>query len=321
MPLRYAYNTNGCANHRLADALDLIAVAGYDGVALTLDWHHLDPLAPDWRARCDELRGRLGRLGLASVIETGARFLLDPRRKHEPTLVSASPDGRARRVAFLKRAVDIQVALGAETVSCWAGVRGAGVGADEARGYLREGLAEVLDHAAAVGGEVSLEPEPGMAVETNADYRALVGALGARGDGLRLALDLGHVWVTGETFPGVGATDLAPAAAVHRFADRLGAVAIEGMDRGVHVHRPLDAGDMPIPPLLAALRDVGYRRLVSVELSRESPRAHEAIPASLAHLRRAEAAPAPPRAAYPPIPLPPSPPCVSSSSPAATSPP
>ena len=296
MPLRYAYNTNGCANHRLADALDLIAGAGYAGVALTLDWHHLDPLAPDWRARCDDLRRRLDRLGLAAVIETGARFLLDPRRKHEPTLVSASAEGRARRVAFLRRALDIQVALGAETVSCWAGVRRAGVSLAEARRWVREGLAEVLDYAEAVGGEVSLEPEPGMVVETNADYLALVDSLDARGERLRLALDLGHVWVTGETFPEVDVTDLAPAAAVHRFAGGLGAVAIEGMDRGVHVHRALDAGDMPIAPLLAALRDVGYRRLVSVELSRESPRAHEAIPASLALLRRAEAA-APPREA------------------------
>ena len=42
--------------------------------------------------------------GLGCVIETGARFLLDPRAKHEPTLVTASPEGRARRVDFLFRA-------------------------------------------------------------------------------------------------------------------------------------------------------------------------------------------------------------------------
>ncbi len=288
MPLRYAYNTNGCTNHRLDDALDLIADAGYDGVALTLDWHHLDPFAPDWRVQAERFRENLSRRELGCVIETGARYLLDPRRKHEPTLVSPTAEGRARRVAFLERAVDVQVAIGAETVSCWAGVRGAGVSVDDARGYLRDGLAEVLDYAAAAGGEISLEPEPGMAVETNADYLALVDGLGDRGETLRLALDLGHVWVTGETFPDVTQTALAPAAAVYRFAERLGAVAIEGMDRGVHVHRPLDGGDMPIAPLLAALSDIDYGRLVSVELSRESPRAHLAIPESIATLRRLE---------------------------------
>ncbi|MBJ6145470.1 hypothetical protein [Hymenobacter sp. BT559] len=53
--LRYAYNTNGASNHRLGDALTLIAEAGYDGVALTLDHHHHDPFAPDFAGRNAQL--------------------------------------------------------------------------------------------------------------------------------------------------------------------------------------------------------------------------------------------------------------------------
>ena len=286
--LRYAYNTNGCAHHRLGDAVELIADAGYDGVALTLDWQHLDPLADDWRARAERLREHLDDHRLGAVIETGARYLLDPRMKHEPTLLNRTASGRARRVAFLKRALDIQVALGAETVSCWAGVCRAPVTDERAWAYLREGLSEVLDYAAAVGGELSLEPEPGMLVETNADFGRLVASLDTRGEHLRLALDLGHVWVTGETYPEVRQTDLAPAAAVYGFAERLGTVAVEGMARGVHLHLPIGEGDLPIGPCLRALRDVNFARLVTVELSRESPRAHEAIPESIRRLRRLE---------------------------------
>ena len=299
--LRYAYNTNGCAHHRLHEAVALIADAGYAGVALTLDWQHLDPFAHDWRRQTDRLATELSRRGLGCVVETGARYLLDARTKHEPTLISATAAGRARRVAFLKRALEIQVALGAETVSCWAGVNRAAHPTDRALGYLRDGLAEVLDYADAVGGELSFEPEPGMLVETNAQFELLARALDPGGERLRLALDLGHVWVTGETFPEVARTELAPAAAVYRFAERLGTVAVEGMDRGVHVHRPIGEGDMPVAPLLAALREVGFRRLVTVELSRESPRAHEAIPESIERLRALgkQAADAPPRATAP----------------------
>ena len=47
MSLRFAYNTNGLAHHRLPDALAMLADCGYDGVALTLDVAHLDPFAPD----------------------------------------------------------------------------------------------------------------------------------------------------------------------------------------------------------------------------------------------------------------------------------
>ena len=89
MTLRFAYNTNGAANHRLDDALHLIKAAGYDGVALTLDIHHLDPFAETWAAEAGRVASLLERLDLTCVIETGARFLLDPNAKHEPTLVTA----------------------------------------------------------------------------------------------------------------------------------------------------------------------------------------------------------------------------------------
>ena len=74
MNLRIAYNTNGVANHRFEDALALIADSGYDGVALTLDVHHLDPYAPDLRGRATTLARWLRKRNLGLVIETGALF-------------------------------------------------------------------------------------------------------------------------------------------------------------------------------------------------------------------------------------------------------
>jgi len=268
--LRFAYNTNGAANHRLDDALDLIAGAGYDGVALTLDIHHLDPFAEDWAREAERVASRLERLGLGSVIETGARFLLDPTAKHEPTLVTPDAAGRARRVGFLKRAVEIGAILKSEAVSFWAGVPREGVDRDDARGWLVEGLAEVAAYAEARGVLPCLEPEPGMLIETLDDFAAL------DVPGLRLALDTGHCLVTGER---------EPAAAVAEFADRIGTVAIEDMARGVHVHLPFGEGDMDVPGVLAVLEGIGFERLICVELSRESHRADRMIPQSLDYLR------------------------------------
>ena len=275
MSLRYAYNTNGAANHRLDDALILISDAGYDGIALTLDIHHLDPFAQDWERETERVRGLLDRLGLGSVIETGARFLLDPTDKHEPTLLTASADGRARRVAFLTRALEIAVRLGSETVSFWAGVPKPGVARDQAFDWLHEGLARVLDAAERLGVPASLEPEPGMLVETVTDYAVLA----ERHPRLALALDTGHCLVT---------EDVEPADAVRTYADRIGTVAIEDMKRGDHTHLPFGMGDMDVAGVLAALTDVRFAGLVCVELSRESPRAHRAIPESIAYLRSAE---------------------------------
>jgi sugar phosphate isomerase/epimerase len=270
--LRFAFNTNGCANHRLSDAVRLIADAGYDGVALTLDHHHLDPLEPGWERRTQALRADLDRFGLGSVIETGARFLLDPERKHEPTLISADAEGRARRVRFLQRATEIACMLGSETVSFWAGIP-RGIDLAQARQWLRSGLSHVLEFAEPLSMPVSLEPEPGMLIETVDDWADLASEF----PGLRLALDLGHLIVTGERNP---------AEAIGEFADRLGTVALEDMRRGEHVHLPFGEGDMDVAGCVAALDRIGFDRLVCVELSRESHRADRMVPESRDWLAR-----------------------------------
>src|SRR3712207_2068801 len=115
------YNTNGFAHHRLDDALAILAELGYQGVALTVDHHVLDPYAAGWRHEAERVRGPLDRLGLRCVVETGARFLLDPRRKHQPTLLSPAAEERDRRLDFLGRCVELARTLGAEAVSFWSG--------------------------------------------------------------------------------------------------------------------------------------------------------------------------------------------------------
>ena len=276
MSLRFAYNTNGAANHRLDDALRLIADSGYDGVALTLDHHHLDPFASDWQHEADRVARLLDALKLGSVIETAARYLLDPLDKHEPTLIAASPEGRARRVEFLVRSLDIAALLGSETVSFWAGVPKAGIKREDAMHWLGEGLTQVLDNAERIGVAGSFEPEPGMLIETVADYAALQ----IRHPRLRLALDTGHCLVT---------DDIDPADAVRRYSPHLGTVAIEDMKCGDHTHLPFGQGDMDIPAILDALNEIDFPGLVCVELSRESPRAHAAIPEALEYLRQVRA--------------------------------
>ena len=78
-----------------------------------------------------------------------------------------------------------------------------------------------------------------------------------------------------------------PAVAVREFAGELGTVTIEDMKRGAHIHLPFGEGDMDVPSVLAALEEIGFRKLVCVELSRESHRADTMIPGAIAALRQA----------------------------------
>src|SRR5262245_12983812 len=96
------YNTNGFAHHQLEDAVAILAAQGYGGIALTLDVYPLNPFDPDFPERVEEFRDLLERHELKCVIETGARFLLDAHRKHQPTLVSPDPGDRAYRREYLE---------------------------------------------------------------------------------------------------------------------------------------------------------------------------------------------------------------------------
>src|SRR5271170_4803407 len=98
--MRLGYNTNGFAHHDPLEAIELLADIGYQSVAITLDHGRLNPFAAGFADELQNVRRVLQRRGLRSVIETGARYLLDPRVKHEPTLISADPEGRARRLNF-----------------------------------------------------------------------------------------------------------------------------------------------------------------------------------------------------------------------------
>lgn len=259
------YNTNGMAHHGLFDAVTLLAEIGYRSVAITIDHGALPPYARDLGEKIRNLRRLLGRFGMRSVIETGARFLLDPRHKHEPTLVSADPAGRARRIEFYKHAVDCAAQLGSDCVSLWSGVLRDAVSRQQAIERLVEGLEEVLDYAEGQGVLIGFEPEPGMLIGSMQGYEELLWQIDAAN--LRLTLDVGHLHCQGE---------VPIAEVIRRWGPRLVNVHIEDMRSGVHEHLMFGEGQIEFPPILQALAEVGYQGGLHVELSRHSHEAPEA---------------------------------------------
>jgi L-ribulose-5-phosphate 3-epimerase len=272
--LRFAYGTNGFAGHRLGDALRVLADLGYDGVAITLDHQHLDPLRPGLRRRTAALARRLDALGLGVVVETGARYLLDPWRKHQPTLLSDHP---GPRLDLLRRAVDVAGDLGAEAVSLWSGALPPGVPADVGWERLVARCARVVAVAERRGVPLAFEPEPGMLVDTLDGAFHLRRRLGEP-PALRLTLDIGHCRCN-ETEPAD--------ACVRRAAPLLAHVQIDDMRRGVHEHLEFGTGEVDFPPVLRELVTARYSGLVSVELPRHCHDAPAVAARSLGFLRSA----------------------------------
>ncbi|MGO8749481.1 MAG: sugar phosphate isomerase/epimerase family protein [Thermoguttaceae bacterium] len=253
------YNTNGLAHHDLFDAVELLAEIGYRSVAVTIDHHALAPGDPHTPGQLRRLRRMLADHGMRSVVETGARYLLDPRRKHEPTLVSADPAGRARRVEFYRHAIRCAVELESDCVAIFSGVLRDDAPRSEAMPRLASGLAEVLDDAARHGVTIGFEPEPGMFIDSMAAFEELL--LAAEAPNLGLTLDIGHLHCQGER-----PID----EQIRRWASRLVNVHIEDMRSGVHEHLMFGEGEIDFPPIVRTLAEVGYEGGAHVELSRHS---------------------------------------------------
>ncbi|MEU8624469.1 sugar phosphate isomerase/epimerase family protein [Streptomyces sp. NPDC048669] len=278
MTIRLGYGTNGLTDLRLGDALGLLADLGYDGVGLTLDHMHLDPMGPDLIARTRKVAARLQELGLGVTVETGARYVLDPRSKHGPSLLDPDPEARAARTGLLVRAVDVAAELGAHAVHCFSGVMALGTDPDTAWERLTGALAPVLDAADRAGVPLAVEPEPGHLLSYLSDFHHLR-ALCGDPEPLGLTLDIGHCQCM---------EIASPVDCVREAAPWLRHVQIEDMRRGIHEHLPFGEGEIDFPPVLDALDalgDTGYEGLTVVELPRHSHAGPELARESIEFLR------------------------------------
>lgn len=274
--MQLGYNTNGFAHHRLEDAFEILSSIGYRCVAVTIEHDLLTPISPKGvDAAIARLRDLRDRTGVSLTIETGARFILDPRRKHQPTLLSDSQHDRTRRRDFLKAAIDIAGSLDAKCVSLWSGKADEDTNADVLWDRLEKELGFLLEHARSGDVRLAFEPEPGMFIETMDQFERLHDALDHPLFGL--TLDVGHVHCLGD---GHAATH------IKRWRNKLFNVHIEDMKPGVHEHLMFGEGDMEFTPIFAALDAISYEGPLNVELSRQSHNAVETARRSFEFLRR-----------------------------------
>lgn len=258
--MRIGYGTNGFGDHPLDTALDLIEECGYDAVALTLGFPHLDPYSREASATTARLRERFAAHDVAVVVETGTRYLLDAHRKHHPTLLH-DDDTAAPRLDYLRRAVDTAAALDATCVSFFSGVLPDDVAAPVAWSRLVERVRTLLGHADGRGVPLAIEPEPGMLVETVDDALRLHADVAGEAGVLGVTVDVGHCLVVEPD---------GPAGALRRAAPYLRNVQLDDMPSTHHEHRPFGEGELDLAEVMAVLTEIGYDGVAAVELPRHS---------------------------------------------------
>lgn len=257
--MKLGYNTNGFVHHRLTDAIHILGELGYQSVAITLDFHSLNPFVADPQPYLDEVKRLLDSYQMSCVIETGARYLLDRYRKHQPTLLDPDETERSRRVGMLLRAIEYANHLNAEAVSFWSGKAPTNEASEAVWKRLIESCRWLSDHAARRGVRLAFEPEPGMLVATMSDFERLHQSVDHPNFGL--TLDIGHLHCMDEgPIPKV----------IRKWSHLLWNVHLEDMRKGVHDHLMFGEGEMEFMGIAAALHDIGYAGGVHVELSRHS---------------------------------------------------
>lgn len=195
------------------------------------------------------------------MIETGGRFVLDPKRKHRPSLLDAPPDANVR-LDFLKRCVDMAVTLRAPVVTVWSGNGPTGLPPEQAFSRLVDGLSRLCSHAKGAGVRIGFEPEPGMFVQTTDGWVRVRDAVSS--PVLGLTLDVGHCLATREGDP---------AAILARHAKEIVVLQVDDHVAGVHDHRMFGEGEVDWPAVARAVRESGYSGPIEVELSRHSSEA------------------------------------------------
>ncbi len=260
------YNTNGLSNHNAFDGLALLAKTGYKSVAITIDHGWISPRDPNHNVQLQRIKHFLNENELANVIETGARFLLDPEHKHAPTLLAAEKSEVQRRIDFLKYCIDVAVELKSDCVSIWSGVKPADLTFNTALERLVDNLAVILDYAEERNVDIGFEPEPGMLIDNTGRFERLTHLIDS--PRLKMTLDIGHLFCLSE---------IPIANYIEKFADRLINVHIEDMKSGIHEHLMFGEGQIYFPPVIESLRNAGYHRGVHVELSRHSHNAAQAV--------------------------------------------
>lgn len=253
------YNTNGLSNHCAEDALNLLARTGYRSVAITVDHGWLSPKDPNSKIQLQQMKHFLKENRFSSVVETGARFLLDPTHKHAPTLLDADPERAGKRIEFLKYCIDVGVELESDCVSIWSGIKPADISFNSAVERLVNNLKPILEYAELRGIDIGFEPEPGMLIDNTGRFERMLHLIDS--PRLKMTLDIGHLFCLSE---------IPIANYIEKWADRIVNVHIEDMKAGVHEHLMFGEGQIYFPPVIESLRDVNYRGGVHIELSRHS---------------------------------------------------
>ena len=255
--IQLAFSTNAFKKNTFEEALRAIAGIGYTAVELMADLHHAYPpiMTP---ARTAAIKALLAELKL-TVSNVNAFTLFACGDTYRPTWIEDSAAERKRRVEHTLGGIRLAADFDCQTISLQPGgpMIGSTMTRAEAARRFAEGLEQCVPLAKEKNVTLAIEPEPGLFIQTAAEYLEFKNAHFKNEPAIQMNCDCGHLFCCGED----------PAEVIRNHAEHVRHIHIEdiGVNR-VHQHLTPGKGAMDFPAIFEAVDKAGYKRPVTVEL-------------------------------------------------------
>ncbi|HEV8605885.1 MAG TPA: sugar phosphate isomerase/epimerase [Tepidisphaeraceae bacterium] len=252
-----AFSTNAFKKNTLEEAIEAIARIGYGGVEMMADVPHAYPQNMD-EQRIGRIRERFKQLGL-SVSNVNAFTLFACGDTYHPTWIEDDEAKRRTRIEHTLRSIELANTFEAKTISLQPGgpLIGTTISRQLAGERFAEGLRQVVPAAKSAGVTLAIEPEPGLFIESSAEYVEFKRTYFDGEPQVKMNCDIGHLFCVGDD----------PVEVIRGMAEQIAHVHLEDIgENRVHQHLTPGKGAIDFPRIFAALADIKYTGRVTVEL-------------------------------------------------------
>ena len=252
-----AFSTNAFKKNTLSEAIDAIAGIGYTGVELMADVPHAYPPGFDADQRA-AIHRQLKSLNM-TVSNVNAFTHFAKGDTYHPTWIEDDADKRDLRIDHTRNCIELAAEFGATTLSLQPGGPMIGTSITHAVAARRfaVGLNEVLPLARQRNVILAIEPEPGLFIETAAEYIAFKNEFFREEPHVKMNCDVGHLFCVGDD----------PANIIRKMPEQIAHVHLEdiGSNR-VHQHLTPGKGVINFKAIFDALQEIHYTGWATVEL-------------------------------------------------------
>jgi sugar phosphate isomerase/epimerase len=251
--MKLAFSSNAFKKFSLEKFISLISQVGYSGVEILCDIPHAYPPQHQNVARIRALLS--GHKLQLSNLNTFTLYAI--RDTYHPSWIEEAREMRELRFEHTVKCIELASRLGCKNISTEAGGPIYEATRNKAAMFRRfaKEIEALSPFAEQHGVKVLIEPEPGLLIETSRDFSSFMGDI--KSDYIRLNFDIAHFYCARED----------PAEVVYMLSDFIEHFHLSDIaDNRIHKHLIPGHGSIDFRPIFKAIRDIGYKGFITVEL-------------------------------------------------------